>query len=178
MNNWDDLFTPKVSRHLWMLARYFDRKNPDDLFQDVITTAFEKLDSFRGGSDDFERWLCQILRFKHFSNHRRGKVFSKKVTRISEFNEFNLRARVEVVDDELSDETLRAMRIISKDDRYLLYMVYVNNFTYGEMSKILKIPLGTVISKIHRIRTRLQKYLSTVSRCADDPDSRTDKTST
>jgi RNA polymerase sigma factor (sigma-70 family) len=58
-------------------------------------------------------------------------------------------------------EILEAATRLSPDHREVLWLVVVEEFSYRETSEILDMPVGTVMSRLHRARRELRKLLIT-----------------
>lgn len=63
------------------------------------------------------------------------------------------------LDDELSSHVQRALGLLPHDVRETLLLVVVGELTHQEAADLLGVPLGTVLSRVSRGRTRLRQYL-------------------
>jgi RNA polymerase sigma-70 factor (ECF subfamily) len=58
-------------------------------------------------------------------------------------------------------EVLDATKQLSDDQRSVLWLVAVEEFSYREAAEILDVPIGTVMSRLHRARGELRRVLGT-----------------
>lgn len=62
-------------------------------------------------------------------------------------------------DDELSSQVQRALGRLTVEVRETLLLVVVGELTHQEAADLLRVPLGTVLSRVSRGRSRLRQYL-------------------
>ena len=61
----------------------------------------------------------------------------------------------------MSDETIKqAFMSLSQEYKMVIYFADIEGYSYKEISEILSLPLGTVMSRLHRARVKLRKLLS------------------
>ena len=53
----------------------------------------------------------------------------------------------------------RALRSLSEPFRRVIELVDINGLTYAEAAEVLGVPVGTVMSRLHRARTRIRQRL-------------------
>lgn len=156
---------PHVDR-LFRLAMWWerDRREAEDLVQDTLVQALQSFHRFTTGTN-CRAWLVSILQHVR-SNRRRSKQRRATVEdpddRIAEAVAF-----VPAIPQELTDEDLlTALRGIP--DRYqdIILLCDVEEMTYKEIADALTIPIGTVMSRLHRGRALLRKHLA--SKKAED----------
>jgi len=71
---------------------------------------------------------------------------------------------VEALRDMIGDEISNALNALDVDFRTVIILGDLEGFKYGEMAKILDIPIGTVRSRLHRARQLLKERLSEYAR--------------
>ena len=71
------------------------------------------------------------------------------------------RTDVERIDDRLSqDDIVSALSAVPHDFRDVIVLVDIGDFTYADAAQILDIPVGTVMSRLHRGRRILKRELA------------------
>lgn len=141
----------------------------DDATQDALISAYQHIGHFRGGS--LKAWLLRILINKCYDEFRymqRTPAISlnESLTDDSE-NErpyVRLQDRVPSIEEyvEASEQTEYIQECLSKlpaNYRVILALVDIEEMSYGEASIILKIPMGTVKSRLARARLSLRREL-------------------
>lgn len=120
-----------------------------DAVQETIITAYSKLHSLR---DDrfFKTWLCRILINECYRICR----INKRVVPLEDYMEAEYPA-VQQNDLGLFD----AIMELKTDLRLVIVLHYIEGFQTMEIAKILKIPEGTVKSRLSRARTALKSVL-------------------
>jgi len=129
----------------------------DDLVQDCLERALSRIHRWREGSD-LRAWLFTIMH----------NVYANQMRRLTNGPQF-----VELTGDiELTDNTgaaeqqlkLRdlhhAIADLQNDQREILLLVSLEGLRYQQVSKILGIPEGTVMSKLSRARQQLRKVMA------------------
>ena len=153
---------PHVDR-LFRLAMWWerDRREAEDLVQDTLVQALQSFHRFTAGTN-CRAWLVTILQHVR-SNRRRAKIRLLTVedpdNRIAETVPF-----VPPVPQHLTDEdVLAALRRIPEAYQDIILLSDVEELTYKEIATVLKIPIGTVMSRLHRGRTTLRQHLASMS---------------
>lgn len=149
-----------IVQHIPRLRRYArallgDRYAADDLVQDTLERAWNKLHLWRPGSD-MRAWLFSIMH-NVFVNQVRSRRHEVDV-RIEDLPQVAVRA-TQGQNLELADVD-RALRVLPVEQREVVLMVSVEDMTYEEVSRALGIPIGTVMSRLSRGRERLRQIMS------------------
>jgi RNA polymerase sigma-70 factor, ECF subfamily len=144
---------------LFRLAMWFVRNRADaeDVVQDTMMQALRSFHRFTPGTN-CRAWLMTILQ-RIVSNRRRAKgrsiVDSDPDDRIAQAAEF-----VPPVPQELTDEhVLESLRRLPTVFQEVILLCDVEELSYKEAAEALEIPLGTVMSRLHRARARLRAEL-------------------
>ncbi len=150
---------PHVER-LFRLAMWFERNRDEaeDLVQETMMQALQSFHRFQPGTN-CRAWLVTILQHLR-SNRRRARSRSPLVSdpddRIAQTIPF-----VPPVPQQLSDETiLSALGRLSPQYQEVVVLCDVEELTYKEIAEALAIPIGTVMSRLHRGRTLLRSELA------------------
>ena len=146
-----------------------DADAAEDATQISFISAYQNLRSFRGGS--FRAWLLRIVANNCYDELRRQK---RKPVQPLEAVDPESGEEIEnaawLVDDkglpeekmaqkELEQVIQRCIERLPEDFRSIVLLVDVNGMDYSEASHVVKIPLGTVRSRLARARSRLQDCL-------------------
>ena len=133
-----------------------------DVVQEALVQAYVKLDSFRGEAK-FYTWLYRIAMNLALSKRRRRR----STVSIEEIRE---RVGEEPVSNQPSPESgligqeqaatvQRALTALGDEHCQILVLREMENYSYEEIVKILKLPLGTVRSRLFRARSELKEKL-------------------
>ena len=144
---------------LFRLAMWFerDRREAEDLVQDTFVQALRSFHRYTPGTN-CRAWLVTIL--QHVRSNRRRAAFRHKLVedvddRIAETVPF-----VPAVPQHITDEDLlAALRGIPEPYQDIIVLCDVEDMTYKEIAEALAIPIGTVMSRLHRGRAALRKQL-------------------
>jgi RNA polymerase sigma-70 factor (ECF subfamily) len=148
-----------------------NRKDAEDLVQETYLRAFRFFDSYQPGTH-IKAWLFRILRNTFINRYRAAKIrpeevdFSKvEATYERMVDEEFLRKRqppspeTVVMDGILDEEIQSAVTALPEEYRSVVIMALVESMSYKEIAAALSIPLGTVMSRLHRGRKLLQASL-------------------
>lgn len=140
---------------LW-LSR--DVNEAEDLTQETFIQAFKSFHRYEKGTN-CKAWLMKIL---HHTNAKRLKKLSR--LRIVEDPEEQIASTIAFeppVPQNITDEDiLAALENLPEQFRYVVVMADVEDFAYKEVAEILGIPIGTVMSRLHRGRKLLRAELA------------------
>ena len=146
---------------LFRLAVWFERNRADaeDVVQDTMVQAFKSFHRFQPGTN-CRAWLITILQ-RVVSNRRRSRgrsiVVGDPDDRLANAAPF-----VAPVPQHLTDEDLlAALRRVPLAFQEVIVLCDVEELTYKEAAEALAIPIGTVMSRLHRGRAQLRAELAT-----------------
>lgn len=156
MNDHESLITQQIPR----LRRYAraltgERSAADDLVQDTLERALSRFHLWRQGSD-LRAWLFTIMH-NIYVNQIRARVRQQHEA-LDEPSAEAVRAH-EPDWGELRD-IADALSRLPDDQRAVVLLVGLEQFTYEEAARVLDIPLGTVMSRLSRGRERLRLMLA------------------
>jgi RNA polymerase sigma-70 factor (ECF subfamily) len=143
----------------------------EDLVQETYLRAYRGFESFEQGTN-LKAWLYRILT-NTFINRYRAAQRRPDETDLDEVEDFYLYRRLgglegarasRSAEDELLDvltesEVREAVESLPEQFRLAVLLADVEGFSYKEIAEILDIPMGTVMSRLHRGRRALQKRL-------------------
>jgi len=135
-----------------------DRAEAEDLVQEAYLQAWKSFHRFELGTN-CRAWLFKIL--FHVIHHHRRKWFNFKWVEDGEEHLKQSLAYEPPVPEEVTDEDLlAALNQVPEAFREVILLVDVQEFSYKEISEILKIPIGTVMSRLSRGRQALRTHLT------------------
>ena len=146
---------PRLRCYARVLTR--DRERADELVQDCLERALSRLHRWRAGSD-LRAWLFSIMHNLHVNQlrrHRNGPDF------VPLEDEDCAAGTPTVTESSLDVHGLEAaLAALPDEQREIIQMVCLEEMKYEDVAKILAIPLGTVMSRLHRGRERLRASMS------------------
>ncbi|MEQ1643581.1 MAG: sigma-70 family RNA polymerase sigma factor, partial [Pyrinomonadaceae bacterium] len=109
-------------------------------------------------------WLYKIM-FNKYDHQRRKKFTQSKYFQEADELVFELAPAKTQVPDRLTDrEVIAALENLPEHYRTVVLLADVNELDYKEVSALLSIPMGTVMSRLNRARTQLRRSLNRVAR--------------
>jgi RNA polymerase sigma-70 factor (ECF subfamily) len=147
-----------------------DRKDAEDLLQDTLLRAYRFYGSFEPGTN-LRAWLFRILKNSFINRYRKeqrepGTVDFAKIEETFEslFEESFRRSSRDpeeiVVGATLHEEVAAALEELPDEYRMVVILALMEDLSYKEIANALGIPLGTVMSRLHRGRRLLQVRLA------------------
>jgi RNA polymerase sigma-70 factor (ECF subfamily) len=138
-----------------------NREEAEDLAQDVFMQAWQSFHKFEKGTN-MRAWLHKILVFK--ASHFRRKWFRLQPFGNKEEAAQDIYQDIPVNDpvrDHLSDkQVMEALANVPAPFRETLVLCDVREFSYQEIAGMLRVPIGTVMSRLNRGRKLLRDRLS------------------
>src|SRR6267142_2725582 len=170
--NFAELATPFMSA-LYAAALRMTRNPSDaeDLVQETFLRAYRGFAGFREGTN-LKAWLYKILTNTFINTYRAKKRRPDQVD-LDDVEDFYIYRRLggleaadaartaeaEVLEGIPDAEVKDALESIPEQFRMAVILADVEGFSYKEIAEILDVPIGTVMSRIHRGRRQLQKLL-------------------
>ena len=149
---------PHVDR-LFRLAMWMerDRQEAEDLVQETLLQALRSFSRFTAGTN-CRAWLVTIL--QHVRSNRRRARFRRDAVESLDDRIAETMAFVPPIPSRLTDEEiLAALRGIPEAYQDIILLSDVEELSYKEIAGALAIPMGTVMSRLHRGRALLRKAL-------------------
>jgi RNA polymerase sigma-70 factor, ECF subfamily len=148
-----------------------NRADAEDLVQETYLRAYRGFGGFQEGTN-LKAWLYRILT-NTYINIYRAKKRRPDETELEEVEELYLYRRLGALEaamagrsaeeellEQFSDaEVKEAIEDLPENFRIAVLLADVEGFSYKEIAEILDIPIGTVMSRLHRGRKALQKQL-------------------
>ncbi|GER65903.1 RNA polymerase sigma factor [Weizmannia acidilactici] len=148
-------FKGEVFRHAYAMVN--DRMEAEDIAQEAFVKAYYSLDKLEHAYA-FASWMARIV-----SNlcYDRLKKLKKKAALQTEMDEETLsRPASNIERANLRFDIRDAMEKLSPEHRTALVLRDIEGYSYDEIAKIMRIPLGTVKSRINTARKALKNELS------------------
>lgn len=159
--------------HLWYdplyrfaLSLCKDHDNALDLTQNAFQKLATKADTLKDRKK-IKSWLFSVLYREFVDDYRHARRFPKTslelVTDITEDRDPRNDAALD------ADALMTALGQLDTKFRAPISLFYIEEFSYKEISKMLDIPIGTVMSRLRRAKDHLRKALESQPRQQTDP---------
>jgi RNA polymerase sigma-70 factor, ECF subfamily len=143
-------------------------EDAEDLVQDTMLRAYAGFGSLREGSN-LKVWLYRIMHNSWIDRHRKKqrRVIEVSVENVDEHipsaaahsSTCMSSAEVAALESLPDNEIQAALLSLREEIRMVVYFADVEGFSYKEIAGIMSIPVGTVVSRLHRGRRRLRTAL-------------------
>lgn len=162
----------ELSDQVYRVARRLvgSREEAEDLVQETYARAFRSWRSFQHGTN-LRAWLLRILTNLNIDRGRRQQRTPD--SQPLEEGDYFLYNKIEeaagdgrpldeerVVERLSQDDVVTALAEVPHDFRDVLVLVDIGDFSYADTAQILDIPIGTVMSRLHRGRRILKKNMA------------------
>ena len=145
----------------------------EDIVQETFLKAYRAYDTFEEGTN-LKAWLYRILTNTYINKYRKQQRRPSEVElgelqdlylfkRLGEPSGASESAEQSVLDDMVDLDVKQALESLPDHFRMPVLLADVEGFSYKEIAEILDIPIGTVMSRLHRGRKALQKKLWSVA---------------
>jgi RNA polymerase sigma-70 factor (ECF subfamily) len=145
------------------------REEAEDLVQETYARAFRSWRSFTPGTN-MRAWLLRILTNLNVDRGRRiqrtPQVQPLEETDYYLANKVASAAGEDALEEDLvverlsQDSVVKALSEIQPQFRDVVVLVDIGDFTYADAAQILDVPIGTVMSRLHRGRRALKQKLA------------------
>jgi RNA polymerase sigma-70 factor (ECF subfamily) len=145
---------------LFRMAMWFERDRPEaeDLVQETLKQALESFHRYTPGTN-CRAWLMSILHHVR-SNRRRAKGRSPIIPDTDDLLASTVPFVPPVPEHLTDDEMLGALRRIPSQYQEVIVLSDVEELPYKEIASTLSVPIGTVMSRLHRGRALLRQELT------------------
>jgi RNA polymerase sigma-70 factor (ECF subfamily) len=164
-------FMPSLYTAAMRMTR--SKQDAEDLVQETYLKAYRAYGSFESGTY-LKAWLYRILTNTYINSYRR-KQRRPEESDVEDIEDLYLYHRLqsgeaakaersaedEVLDRFTDEDVKAAIEALPDSFRMAVILADVEGFSYKEIAEITDVPIGTVMSRIHRGRRALQKTLTT-----------------
>lgn len=148
---------PRLRRFAFGLTG--SKEAADDLVQSACERALARLHQFEPGTR-MDSWMYRITQTLWIDELRRRRTRGDVVP-LDEQSQLQSRASPDRTEASLElDEVVRAMDELAPEQRAVLVLVCAEGLSYKETASVLGLPVGTVMSRLSRARTRLHALVS------------------
>jgi len=160
-----------LSDQVYRVARHLvgSREEAEDLMQETYARAFRSWQQYTPGTN-LRAWLLRILTNLNIDRGRRQQR-TPAMTSIDEHGDYYLYDKLEEAEGKPLDEErvverlsqgsiVEALAHVPHDFRDVVVLVDIGEFSYADAAQILDIPIGTVMSRLHRGRRILKGELA------------------
>ncbi|MEI7992017.1 MAG: sigma-70 family RNA polymerase sigma factor [Actinomycetota bacterium] len=162
-------FAPQLYSAALRLTR--NQADAEDLVQETFLKAYRGFGNFEDGSN-LRAWLYRILT-NNYINAYRSKQRRPDESTLADVEDLYLYRRLEHLEQALAsrsaedqlldlftdDEVKSALEELPDNFRLPVLLADVEGFSYKEMAEMLGLPIGTVMSRLHRGRKAMHKQL-------------------
>jgi RNA polymerase sigma-70 factor (ECF subfamily) len=148
-----------------------NRADAEDLVQEAYLKGFRSFHTFTEGTN-LRAWLFRILTNTYINKYR-AKQRRPTESDLGDVEDLYLYRRLGTLEDPTvgrsaeeslmamlaDDEVKRALEELPENFRLPVLLADVEGFSYKEIADMLEIPIGTVMSRLHRGRKQMQKLL-------------------
>jgi RNA polymerase sigma-70 factor, ECF subfamily len=163
----------ELSDQVYRVARRLvgSREEAEDLVQQTYERAFRSWRQYTPGTN-LRAWLLRILTNLNIDRGRRQQRTPQTTTLDGELGDYFLYNKLESTAPEVNTDEERVLERLSQDSivdaladvphdfRDVIVLVDIGEFSYADAAQILDIPIGTVMSRLHRGRRILKKNLA------------------
>ena len=148
-----------------------NRADAEDLVQETYLKAYRSFDSFKEGTN-LRAWLYRILTNTYINSYRAAQrrpetadvedvedLYLYKRLAGSGGSEPGRSAEDEALERFTDEDVKAALEALPEAFRMAVLLADVEGFSYKEISEITDVPIGTVMSRLHRGRKQLQRRL-------------------
>lgn len=164
-----NIFSHKDSLFSFAFSFTKDTDDANDLFQETMLKAINYSSQFKEGTN-LKAWLYTIMRNTFINNYRKSSKTDRIMTVTDDLTSDKLFLSASMNSSEgkfVMDDIYKALEKL-QPEYYIPFIKYFEGFKYHEIAEELKIPIGTVKTRIHVARQILKKQLRVYSKIAED----------
>jgi len=145
-----------------------NHSDAEDLVQETVAKAYSALHQFTPGTN-MRAWLHRILTNTFINTCRKRKREPSEALTMELAEDIQHRgdplapgprsAESEALERLADSEVLSALRALPEEFRVPVYLADIEGYPYRDIASLMGTPIGTVMSRLHRGRSRLRKAL-------------------
>ena len=139
-----------------IVANLADRAAVEDIVQDVLLTAFSQIHRFDPRRGSFRTWLYRIARNRALNARRKKRerlMPQEPVVADGHTPDCDL------ITKEAFGQLDRTLAELDFKDRVIFVLAELEGLSYAQIAEVESLPLGTVKSRLHRIRQKMRQAL-------------------
>ncbi len=151
-----------------------NRADAEDLVQETYLKAYDKFDQYTPGTN-IKAWLYRILTNTYISHYRKVQRSPKRAAtdtvedwQLADAASHDGTGLVSAEGEALaaipSEQVKGALEALSEEHRMVVLLADAEGLSYKEIAQVLDVPIGTVMSRLHRARRALRASLGDVAR--------------
>lgn len=155
MNKFDEKvlnILPNLKRYAFSLTNSY--AEGEDLLHDSLEKIFANKSNWQG--NNIKGWSMTIMTNINKNKWRKTKNMGYQIP----LDDVDLPREIPAQDPLEKDKIEHAIAQLSNKNREVLMLVVIEGYQYGEVATMLKIPMGTVMSRLSRARSQLTKVLN------------------
>jgi RNA polymerase sigma-70 factor (ECF subfamily) len=164
---WDTIVHHRHARIYNLAYRFTGRADEaEDLTQEVFLKVYRTLHLYRSESGALDTWIVRVARNHFIDHYRKYKIEKTHTTTLEDHFEVatspttRIETPAEALDrKEAGDRVHRLLQKLPQDQREAVVLRDLEELTYEEIAELLKVPIGTVKSRINRGRIELARLL-------------------
>jgi RNA polymerase sigma-70 factor, ECF subfamily len=161
--NWDALW-----RYAYRTGG--NRDEAEDLLSETLLEGFRSYGQFRGDTT-FLKWMYRVMTTTRIDMVRRANRRKTESLTVADTEDSEATMTRDILDEStnpenvvvspmLSEAVQNALAALPEDFRNVVILADMEQMDYADVSRVLKIPLGTVRSRLHRARHQLRDSLA------------------
>jgi RNA polymerase sigma factor (sigma-70 family) len=139
----------------------------DDLVQDTLERACSKWRLWLAGSD-LRAWLFTVMHNIHASDVRKG-VRQQQLAPTGSWEDEAQHVADAPTDNDVRLDLQHCLMQLPEDQRSVLLLVVLEDMSYADVARITATPIGTVMSRLSRARSRLQALINAPAKAVPPP---------
>lgn len=153
-------YEQKLIRYILRISS-FSKEEADDVLQEAFLKIWKNLNKF-DGSLKFSSWAYRIVHNTTISEWKKSKSYGKNnQIKIDEDLFANFPSEINLAQEfnkkDLNQEIRKILDTLPEKYREVLVLKFLEEKNYNEISDILKKPMGTIATLIHRAKKEFQK---------------------
>lgn len=156
MNFQDITFKHMKELHSVALRLTKNADDADDLVQDTYLKAYRFFHKFQKGTN-IKAWLYKIMIRLFYAKYKKNKLEVLRIEPIQDDSIISLDVDPEnaYIEKLIDENVIAAIDRLPQHFKTIILLADIEELSYQEISTILKVPIGTIMSRLHRARKRL-----------------------